>query len=300
MRPYRCFAATLLVPVLVAGLALSAPPPAYAGDTDAFIGGAIVGALLSGAFDRDYPPGSLTFGRGYGQGGRGGFYGYCARGYGCGDERPVWFYYPEAGVFAFPGFARPYPYGIRWWQFAGRYRGRLVFVPAMYQGWGGREALRFPAQRPIFVLPTQQYAGYGGYPGYGGYGGWGYGWQPYGAQPPQMRDWEPSPTLQYYRPPTQGWRRDWDPQRDGWYDLEAKQWRRAEGSEDVKGPGAPGKKRQPPGAVSQRAEADQTSDEPSPGPPQKAKPKLDESWRSEMRPALEGEIVTPRNPGGPK
>jgi hypothetical protein len=108
MKWYRCYARLLMVPVLAVGLALGTSRPARAAGTAASIGGAILGSLLNGQFDRDYPPGSITFGRGYGPGGQNGYYGYCARGYGCGNERPVWFYYPGAGVFAFPGSASPY------------------------------------------------------------------------------------------------------------------------------------------------------------------------------------------------
>ena len=298
MRWYRCYAAMLLALVLAVGLALGTSGSARADDLGGSIGRAVLGALLSGAFDRDYPPGSITFGRGspygggnYGYGGTGpgyggwqlanrsGGYGYCERGYGCGNQRPTWFYYPQSGVFAFPGSARPYPYGIRWWQYAGRYQQRLVFVPAMYQGWGDRETLRFPAQRPMFVLPNQQYASYPGYGGQGygyggqgyGYGGQGYGYggQGYGNRTdgffPQ-RDWQPSPALQSYRAPAKGWRKDWNPQRDGWYDLEAQTWRKAPGPNDDKVSGA-----------------GQDDEEPTTGPPQKVKPEFDESWRSDMK-----------------
>ena len=296
MRCYRHYAAVLLAPVLMVGLALGTSPPARANDAGAFIGGAILGALLTGAFDRDYPGGIGGYNTGgYGTGGYGtGGYGAGGRWYG--DERLTWFYYPESGVFALRAATRPYPYGIRSWQFAGRYRGRMVFVPAMYQGWGYRETVRFPTQRPMFVLPRPQYAHYpdtrspwsriGGQVfglerrGYGGYEG-----QPYGNDPGLFLQygWQPSPALQWYRMPADGWRQDWNPQNDGWYDLEAKAWRREPGANRQRALGAgPGQKVTVQAGQTQRVGADQDDEDLTPGPAQKVRPKFDESWRDDM------------------
>ncbi len=134
MRWYRDCAAALLVPVLLVGLALGTPRPVRADDTGAFAGGAILGMLLSGTFDRDYP-------RGYS-------FRYTGE--------PTWYYYPSTGVYGFPPDAGPYPYNQRWWENAGNYQGRLVLMPARYPGSGERRALHYAIGNlgPIFLMPN--------------------------------------------------------------------------------------------------------------------------------------------------
>jgi len=197
MKGNRAYAVTLMVTVLVTGLALGAPRPAQANDTGAFIAGAVLGALLDNAFDRDYPSGfAFGFSSGYGPG-----YGYGA-GYGSGYGRPGWYSWPESGVFALPQFARPYPYGHRWWEFAGTFQGRPVFVPAVSEAFGYREFVPFPS-RPIFVQPQLVGQWYGPTQGWGRYGRFGDRWDAFGQY-----GWAPAPRMRVYRVPM----------GDRWYD----------------------------------------------------------------------------------
>ncbi len=124
----------LVVPVLMTALSLSAPSPARASDAGSFVAGTVLGMLMRGAFDRDYPRGySFTY-----------------------SGEPMWYYYPSVGVYGFPLDAGPYPYHQRWWENAGNYQGRLVLVPARYPGSGERRVLRYMigTRGPIFLMPT--------------------------------------------------------------------------------------------------------------------------------------------------
>ncbi len=167
----------LLAPVLVTALAFGTPRPAQASDTGSFITGAVLGMLMGGAFDRDYP-------RGYS-------FKY--------SGEPTWYYYPSTGAYAFPPDAGPYPYNQRWWESAGRYEGRPVFVPARYPGSGARQALRFAigSRGPIFLMPNDSR--------------WGaqYCANCYDSHiEPRLYGqyrWEPSLELRTYRRPPTGW-----------------------------------------------------------------------------------------------
>ncbi len=169
----------LLAPVLMTALALTAPRPAPASDAGSLVAGTVLGMLMGGAFDRDYP--------------RGFSFNY--------SGEPTWYYYPSTGAYAFPPDAGPYPYNQRWWESAGNYEGRPVYVPARYPGSGERQALRYTIGNlgPIFLMPTDSR--------------WG-GSDEYCATCMDNRieprlfgqyRWEPSLELGTYRRPPTGW-----------------------------------------------------------------------------------------------
>jgi hypothetical protein len=226
MKRSRAYVIPLLVAVLVTGFALGTPRPARANDTGAFLAGAVLGFLVDNAFDRDYP-------RGFTYGDRGG-YGYGA-GYGHIGGTPVWFSWPASGVFALPRQAQPYPYGHRWWEFAGTFRGRPVFLPAVREPFGYRQVAPFPRQ-PIFVHP--QYAARWHGSNWGVYGRFGNRWDVFGRY-----GWVPAPRLRTYRVPSGGfWYNGPDP--DDWYEGREHGWRPRP---DTKREGRPGQTwRQPP------------------------------------------------------
>ena len=208
MKMNRAYAVMLMVAVMITGLAMGTPRPARADDTGAFIAGAVLGVLLDNVFDNDYPNGfSFGYSSGYGPGYGGGF-GY-GSGYGDGYNRPGWWSWPEAGVFALPEYARPYPYDHRWWEFGGTFRGRQVFVPATCEPFGFREFVMFPS-RPIFVQPRVASTWYGPTQNWGRYSRFGNRWDVFGQY-----GWTPAPRLRVYRVPTD--RRWYDgPDPDDW------------------------------------------------------------------------------------
>jgi len=190
------------------GVALGTPRLAKANDTGAFIGGLVAGALLSGIFDRDYPRGISYSGE------------------------PVWYFYPQVGVYAFPTWARPYPYGQRYWILRTDFQGRPVFVPAPFAPYGPSQVVRFRIGRggPIFLLQTGRgpvggrydrddfrhpYPG-GWYPGRTSFRTWDRDWQ-YAPR----RDWTPEPR-KGWRPPEP--RKHPDPGRTG-DDNRGRSWR---------------------------------------------------------------------------
>jgi hypothetical protein len=179
MKMNRAYAVMLMAPVMATGLALGTPRPAQANDTGAFIAGAVLGVLLDNVFDRDYPTGfSFGYSSGYGYGDRG------------------WYSWPQAGVFALPEYARPYPYGHRWWEFAGTFKGRPVFAPAVDEAFGYREFVPFPS-RPIFLQPQVVSTWYGPTYNWGQYSRFGDRWGVFGQY-----GWTPAPKLRTYRVPS--------------------------------------------------------------------------------------------------
>jgi hypothetical protein len=133
MSTNRLFALSLIVPLLSLGLLMGTPRPAKASDDLGWLlGGAVLGALLFSDQPHHYsyyePPTAQVY------------------------------YYPSTRVYVWPERpeGRYYPYGHRYWVFAGyNWRGRPVFVPVSQAPrlQGTREYVRLGAGhyvRPVF------------------------------------------------------------------------------------------------------------------------------------------------------